>query len=103
MVLVTVQVRKDVRRTAIDFERKPFYSPSEVAVILGVSAQTVRDWIHDDRLFAVRLSERLYRIPLGALLQRLGHPARIRHEDRAGRTTRDREDARRLAAEHRPR
>ena len=103
MALVAVQVRKDTRRTAIHFERKPFYSPSEVAVILGVSAQTVRDWIHDDRLFAVRLSERLYRIPLGALLQKLGHPARIRHEDRTGRASDDRADARRLAAEHRPR
>ena len=60
------------------FEKKAFYSPAEVARILGVSDQTVLDRIHDDKLFAVQLSARIYRIPLAALLQFLGLPPEIR-------------------------
>lgn len=63
---------------ALDFERKPFYSPAEVGRIAGISDQTVLDRIHDGRLYAARLGPRLYRIPLGALLQFLGAPPEIR-------------------------
>jgi excisionase family DNA binding protein len=60
------------------FERKPFYSPAELSRILGVSDQTVLDLIHGEKLFAVQVGPRLYRIPLGAFMQFLGVPPRIR-------------------------
>ncbi|MEX0710413.1 MAG: helix-turn-helix domain-containing protein [Chloroflexota bacterium] len=45
---------------------KRFYSPQEVAVLLGVSPTTVMSRIHDGALPAVRVSERIYRIPVPA-------------------------------------
>ena len=44
-----------------------YYRPREVAKRLRVSPTTVMRAIHEDRLFAVRVSERVYRIPVGAL------------------------------------
>lgn len=64
------------------FEPKAFYTPFEVAQILRVSSQTILDWIHGDRLDAVQLSARVYRIPLGALMIKLGEPPRVRREIR---------------------
>ncbi len=55
-----------------DFERKAFYSPAEISSLLQVHVSTVRDWIHSERLFAYQLSERIYRIPLSALMELLG-------------------------------
>ena len=46
---------------------KRFYTPREVSVILGVSPTTVMDRIHAGALPAVRVSERIYRIPVPAL------------------------------------
>lgn len=60
------------------FEKRPLYSPVEVARILDVSDQTVLDWIHSERLFAAQIGPRLYRIPLASLMQFLGVPPRIR-------------------------
>lgn len=45
---------------------KRYYSPAEVAEALSVSTSTVLRLIHDGRLPAVRVSERIYRIPLPA-------------------------------------
>ena len=45
---------------------KRFYSPQEVAVLLGVSPTTVMSRIHGGALPAVRVSERIYRIPVPA-------------------------------------
>ena len=61
----------------LDFERKPFYTPAEVAELLGISDQTVLERIHEGQLFAVQLGPRLYRIPLGSVLQFLGAPPSI--------------------------
>ena len=44
-----------------------YYTPREVARRLRVSPTTVMRAIHEDRLFAVRVSERVFRIPVGAL------------------------------------
>ena len=72
-------------RTAEDFTfmKKPFYTPSEVASILGISTQTVLDRIHDAddrrRLYAVQLGVHTYRVPLGSLLQLLGVEPIIEH------------------------
>lgn len=62
--------------------RKAFYTPADVAKILSVSDQTVLTRIHEGDLFAVRVSPRVYRIPLGALLQFLGARPRIRRRSR---------------------
>ena len=72
---VNTQARRPI---AIDFERKPFYTPADVSRIVGISDQTVMQRIHDGELYAARLGPRLYRIPLGALLQFLGAPPDIR-------------------------
>jgi len=44
-------------------QEKPFYSPAEVARELDISSTTVLRLIHDGRLPAIRVSERIYRIP----------------------------------------
>ncbi len=44
-----------------------FYTPREVAALLGVSPTTVMKLIHRGELPAVRVSERVYRIPVPAL------------------------------------
>ncbi|TMF62184.1 MAG: helix-turn-helix domain-containing protein, partial [Chloroflexi bacterium] len=50
-----VAARTGKRPEDFSFERKAFYSPAEVARILGVSDQTVLDLVHEDRLFAVQI------------------------------------------------
>jgi len=52
----------------MDVERKAFYSPAEVGEIVGQHPSTILRHIHDGRLRAVKLSERTYRIPIGALV-----------------------------------
>jgi len=65
---------------AAGFARKAFYAPADVAELLGVSKQTVLNRIHDGQLAAVRVSPRVYRVPLGGLLRFLqpGAPSRVR-------------------------
>lgn len=82
------------------FQPKAFYTPGEVAEILRVSSQTVLDWIHKDRLDAVQLSERVYRIPLGGLLIHLGEPPRVTRVIGRYRRRDDLQDERALAREH---
>lgn len=43
-----------------------FYTPQEVARLLGVSPTTVMSRVHDGALPAVRVSDRVYRIPIPA-------------------------------------
>jgi excisionase family DNA binding protein len=45
---------------------KRFYTPKEAAELLGVSSTTVMSRIHDGALPAVRVSDRIYRIPIPA-------------------------------------
>lgn len=45
---------------------KRFYTPQEVARLLGVSPTTVMSRIHEGALPAVRVSERIYRVPVPA-------------------------------------
>jgi excisionase family DNA binding protein len=61
----------------LEFERKAFYTPAEISDLLHVHVSTVRDWIHADRLFAYRLSERVYRVPLSALMELLGEDGAV--------------------------
>ncbi len=53
----------------LEFERKAYYSPTELAEILGVHRTTIGRYIREGRLRAVKLSARAYRIPLGAVLR----------------------------------
>jgi excisionase family DNA binding protein len=50
---------------------KPFYSPRQVADIAGVHPSTILNYIAAGRLYAVKLSERTYRIPARAVLRLL--------------------------------
>lgn len=49
--------------------KERYHTPREVARILRVSPTTVMKLIHEGQLYAVRVSERVYRIPVGALHQ----------------------------------
>lgn len=62
---------------ALDFERKPFYTVAEVSEILGISDETIRKRIHEGLLFAVVLGPKLFRIPLGGLLNFMGEKPEI--------------------------
>lgn len=56
---------------------RPFYSPAEVADLAGVHSSTVLNYIRSGKLYAVRLSERTYRIPARAVLALLA-PEQLR-------------------------
>lgn len=45
---------------------KQFLSPNDIASELSVSTSTVLRLIHEQRLPAIRVSERIYRIPVAA-------------------------------------
>ena len=45
---------------------KQFLSPNDIASELSISASTVLRLIHEQRLPAIRVSERIYRIPVAA-------------------------------------
>lgn len=61
----------------VAFERKPFYTPTEFARLASMSNDRVMDLIHAGKLPAARISERIYRIPLAAVLRVL-YPDRVR-------------------------
>lgn len=50
---------------------KPFYSPGEVANLAGLHSSTILNYIRGGKLYAVKLSERTYRIPLRSVLKLL--------------------------------
>ncbi len=50
-------MKADVRLT------KAFYSPGEVAELLGLHPDTILNYVHGGRLTAIQLSARTYRIP----------------------------------------
>lgn len=54
------------------------YTPAEVARLLRVSSRTVLNWIREGRLVAIKVSPRVYRITVAALVKLL-FPERIRH------------------------
>ena len=47
---------------------KSFYSPHEVAAMASVHPSTILNYIAAGRLYAVKLSERTYRIPARAVI-----------------------------------
>lgn len=44
-------------------QQKPFLAPAEIARQLGISSTTVLRMIHSGELPAIRVSQRIYRIP----------------------------------------
>jgi excisionase family DNA binding protein len=50
---------------------KAFYSPAEVANLAGLHSSTILNYIRGGKLYAVKLSERTYRIPLRSVLKLL--------------------------------
>ncbi len=52
----------DMQEARVRFD-KAFYSPREVATMARVHPSTVMSYIHSGRLYAIKLSERTYRIP----------------------------------------
>ena len=56
---------------------RPFYSPTEVADLAGVHPSTILNYIRAEKLSAVRLSERTYRVPARAVLALLA-PEQLR-------------------------
>lgn len=55
---------------------KSFYSPHEVAAMASVHPSTILNYIATGRLYAVKLSERTYRIPVRAVVGLL-EPERV--------------------------
>lgn len=55
---------------------KSFYSPHEVAAMASLHPSTILNYIATGRLYAVKLSERTYRIPVRAVMGLL-EPERI--------------------------
>ena len=55
---------------------KGFYSPREVAEMASVHPSTILNYIASGRLYAVKLSERTYRIPARAVIALLA-PERL--------------------------
>ena len=55
---------------------KAFYSPTEVARLASVSNSTILNYIRSEKLAAVRLSARVYRIPRRSVMLLLGLPTR---------------------------
>lgn len=60
------------------FEHKAFYSPAEVAAILGVSHSYVTQYIHDGLISAIHVSPRVTRIPYATLMALLERPLPVR-------------------------
>ena len=58
-------------------DRKALYTPREVAALARVDPKTVMTWIHQGKLGAIRLSPRIYRIQLGAVIKLL-YPQEVR-------------------------
>ena len=65
---------------------KSFYSPHEVAAMADVHPSTILNYIASGHLYAVKLSERTYRIPVRAVIgllepERLSRSARTDSPD----------------------
>jgi len=68
-----------------ELERGPaLMTPEEFAILARVTPRTVNNWIRANSLDAVRLSERVYRIPRAAAVKKF-FPERVRRT--AVRTT----------------
>lgn len=74
---------------------KPFFSPRELAALADIHPSTVLDQIHSGKLYAVKLSDRIYRIPRAVVVSTLypetiGEPVIRRSPDPAALMANDR-------------
>ncbi len=67
---------------------KSFYSPHEVAAMADVHPSTILNYIASGELYAVKLSERTYRIPVRAVIGLL-EPERLSPSTRADKPNAD--------------
>ncbi len=70
---------------------KAFYSPAEVADMIDVHPTTILNYIREEKLYAIRLSERTIRIPARSVLKLLA-PDEVRaphHVERPHEDVRD--------------
>jgi len=81
---------------------KAFYSPAEVARMIDVHPTTILNYIRDEKLYAVRLSERTIRIPARSV-QKLLAPEEARPPRMAERAHADARTAVTAIGEHRER
>lgn len=58
---------RDLKKTRAAAFDRPFYSPREAAELASVHPSTIMNYIRSGRLYGVRLSERVYRIPVRSL------------------------------------
>lgn len=96
---------RNMKRRAGPVLDRPFYSPKDVARLAGVHPSTVISYIRSGRLYGLRLSERVYRIPVRAVAKLL-EPERVRAPRLLERPLRRIDVAafeRELAKEHRKR
>lgn len=68
---------RNLKKTPVVALDRAIYSPKEVARLAGVHPSTILNYIHSGRLYALRLSERTYRIPVKAVAKMLA-PERVR-------------------------
>ena len=71
---MVVRNREVVQSAPVDLLtelNQPFYSPAEVARLAGLHPSTILGYIHAGRLYAIKLSQRTYRIPNRAVLKML--------------------------------
>lgn len=69
-----MRIREVAKVTPTDFLtglNQSFYSPAEVARLAGLHPSTILSYIHAGRLYAIKLSERTYRIPNRAVRKML--------------------------------
>jgi hypothetical protein len=67
---------------------KAFYSPSELGELIDLSSDTILNYIKANKIFAIKLSERTYRIPQRAAARFLGEkvlPSRITKRTHGGK------------------
>jgi len=67
----------------VAFEHKAFYSPAEVAAILGVSVSYINSRVDKGEIDAIRLSPRVTRIPYGSLMSLVGQALPVRVKRRS--------------------
>ena len=65
-IVMYVQTTQKPQASPVGYTGKLFLSPAEVARELRVSTSTVLRLIHADRLPAIYVSERIYRIPVAS-------------------------------------
>lgn len=72
---------RNPKKTPVPVFGRTFYTPREAAQLARVHPSTIMNYIRSGRLYGVRLSERVYRIPVKSLRKLLApetvRPTRI--------------------------